>query len=86
MPKVEEKEVDILDEKESLKSIMIKGRLTNQLQYLKNVHRIIWRHHYAWPFHKPVDPVALNIPVSQILYYTSAIYVGESPLLATNMW
>ncbi|XP_011406316.1 PREDICTED: bromodomain-containing protein 3-like [Amphimedon queenslandica] len=38
------------------------NRSTNQLQYLKNVHRIIWRHHYAWPFHKPVDPVALNIP------------------------
>ena len=41
------------------------GRVTNQLQYLlKSVLRVLWRHHYAWPFQKPVDPVALNIPVS----------------------
>lgn len=40
------------------------GRLTNQLQYMKTVLRACWRHHYAWPFHKPVDPVALSIPVS----------------------
>lgn len=43
------------------------GRVTNQLQYLlKSVLRVLWRHHYAWPFQKPVDPVALNIPVSEI--------------------
>jgi len=42
-----------------------KGRNTNQLQFLlKNVIRVLWRHHYAWPFLKPVDPVALRIPVS----------------------
>lgn len=42
------------------------GRVTNQLQYmLKSVLRVLWRHHYAWPFQKPVDPVALNIPVSR---------------------
>ena len=42
-----------------------KGRNTNQLQFLlKNVVRTLWRHHYAWPFLKPVDPVALRIPVS----------------------
>lgn len=41
------------------------GRVTNQLQYLlKSVLRVLWRHQFAWPFHKPVDPVALNIPVS----------------------
>ena len=41
------------------------GRVTNQLQYLlKSVLRVLWRHHYAWPFHKPVDPVGLNLPVS----------------------
>lgn len=41
------------------------GRVTNQLQYLlKSVLRVLWRHHYAWPFQKPVDPVALKIPVS----------------------
>ena len=39
------------------------GRVTNQLEYLKKLMRILWRHHYAWPFHKPVDPVALNLPV-----------------------
>ena len=39
-------------------------RLTNQLQFLLKVTRALWRHHYAWPFHKPVDPVALNLPVS----------------------
>eukprot|EP00731_Ephydatia_muelleri_P035582 Em0137g14a len=38
------------------------GRVTNQLEYLKKLMRILWRHHYAWPFHKPVDPVALNLP------------------------
>lgn len=44
-----------------------KGRNTNQLQYLlKNVVRTLWRHHYAWPFLKPVDPVALRIPVSMM--------------------
>lgn len=37
--------------------------MTNQLEYLKKLMRILWRHHYAWPFHKPVDPVALNLPV-----------------------
>ena len=41
------------------------GRVTNQLQYLlKSVLRVLWRHQYAWPFHKPVDPIALKIPVS----------------------
>ncbi len=41
--------------------------MTNQLQYLlKNVHRVLWRHHYAWPFHKPVDPAALGLPVSAL--------------------
>lgn len=43
------------------------GRVTNQLQYLlKSALRVLWRHHYAWPFQKPVDPVALGIPVSFI--------------------
>lgn len=60
--KTETKELEV-DNTETNK-IEKTGRLTNQLQYLKNVHRIVWRHHYAWPFHKPVDPVALKIPVS----------------------
>ena len=41
-----------------------KGRNTNQLQFLlKTVHRQVWRHHFAWPFHNPVDVVKLNLPV-----------------------
>lgn len=39
-------------------------KMTNQLQFLLKATRALWRHHYAWPFHKPVDPVALNLPVS----------------------
>lgn len=49
------------------------GRVTNQLEYLKKLMRILWRHHYAWPFHKPVDPVALNLPV-------------RGPVLGSEMW
>lgn len=37
-------------------------KMTNQLQFLLKATRALWRHHYAWPFHKPVDPVALNLP------------------------
>ena len=39
-------------------------KTTNQLQFLLKATRALWRHHYAWPFHKPVDPVALSLPVS----------------------
>jgi len=39
------------------------GRMTNQLQYIqKTVHKALWKHHFAWPFHQPVDPVRLNLP------------------------
>lgn len=41
-----------------------KGRQTNQLQYLlKTVMKNVWKHHFAWPFHVPVDHVKLNLPV-----------------------
>lgn len=41
------------------------GRVTNQLQYLQKVMtKALWRHHFAWPFHEPVDAVRLNLPVS----------------------
>lgn len=41
------------------------GRRTNQLQFMQNVVvRSLWRHHFAWPFHQPVDAVALGLPVS----------------------
>jgi hypothetical protein len=59
VPKVDKE----IEDKEIEKEDCTTGRLTNQLQYLKSIHRILWRHHYAWPFHKPVDPVSLNIPV-----------------------
>ena len=40
------------------------GRMTNQLQYLqKIVIKGLWKHHFAWPFHNPVDPEKLNLPV-----------------------
>ncbi|XP_035763327.1 bromodomain testis-specific protein isoform X2 [Neolamprologus brichardi] len=43
------------------------GRVTNQLQYLeKVVLQALWRHQYSWPFHQPVDAVALCLPD----YYT----------------
>jgi len=40
-----------------------KGRLTNQLYYLRHkVFPIVWKHRFGWPFHAPVDPVKLNLP------------------------
>ena len=40
------------------------GRMTNQLQYLKKtVFPALWKHHFAWPFREPVDPVKLELPV-----------------------
>jgi len=39
------------------------GRITNQLQYLqKSVIKSLWKHQFAWPFHKPVDAETLNLP------------------------
>lgn len=39
------------------------GRLTNQLHYLRTkAFTTIWKHHFAWPFHTPVDPVKLELP------------------------
>ena len=39
------------------------GRMTNQLQYLKNVViKAVWKHQFGWPFHCPVDANKLNIP------------------------
>lgn len=41
------------------------GRMTNQLQFLQKVLlKSLWRHHFAWPFHEPVDSVKLSLPVS----------------------
>ncbi|RXN37042.1 bromodomain-containing 2-like isoform X1 [Labeo rohita] len=39
------------------------GRMTNQLQFLqKALQKTLWRHHFAWPFHEPVDAAKLNLP------------------------
>ncbi|TNN45443.1 Bromodomain-containing protein 2 [Liparis tanakae] len=39
------------------------GRRTNQLLYMQNVViKSLWRHQFAWPFHQPVDAVALGLP------------------------
>ena len=44
-----------------------RGRVTNQLQHLKNVVlKALWKHPFGWPFHKPVDSVALNLPVRHL--------------------
>ena len=42
-----------------------RGRQTNQLQYLHKVVLMkgVWKHHFAWPFHCPVDPAKLGLPV-----------------------
>jgi hypothetical protein len=38
-------------------------RYTNQLKYLHNtVLKALLAHKHSWPFNKPVDPVALNVP------------------------
>ena len=40
------------------------GRQTNQLKYLHQVLvKTLWKHNFSWPFQKPVDAVALNLPV-----------------------
>ncbi len=43
------------------------GRITNQLQYIqKQVFKTVWKHHFAWPFHTPVDAGKLNLPVCNL--------------------
>ncbi|KAM8828593.1 bromodomain-containing protein 3-like isoform 2-T3 [Spinachia spinachia] len=38
-------------------------RKTNQLHYMHNVvMKSLWRHQFSWPFHQPVDAVALGLP------------------------
>ncbi|XP_059096828.1 bromodomain-containing protein 2-like, partial [Tigriopus californicus] len=39
------------------------GRVTNQLQFMKNVvMKGMWKHQHGWPFHTPVDTVKLGLP------------------------
>ena len=38
------------------------GRVTNQLQFLKNnVMKAMWKHQYGWPFHNPVDTIKFGL-------------------------
>ncbi|KAL8602159.1 hypothetical protein ACOMHN_007428 [Nucella lapillus] len=39
-----------------------RGRQTNQLRFIvKEVMYPLWKHRYAWPFHRPVDVVGLGL-------------------------
>ena len=41
----------------------VKYPITNQIQYFKRtISPAVHKHKFAWPFHKPVDPVALGLP------------------------
>ena len=41
-----------------------KGRMTNQLNFLlKKMLPSVWKHQYAWPFHKPVDATKMKLKV-----------------------
>ena len=45
------------------------GRMTNQLKYLQQiVVKTLWKHNFSWPFQKPVDAEALNLPVSNLCF------------------
>lgn len=47
------------------------SRMTNQLEYMKKtVMKNIWKHHFAWPFHTPVDPAKLGLPVCDLAEVT----------------
>lgn len=40
-----------------------KHRNTNALQFLqKVVMKVLWKHHFAWPFQQPVDTIKLKLP------------------------
>jgi hypothetical protein len=46
-------------------AVVVVGRQTNQLKYIHQVLiKTLWKHNFAWPFQKPVDAVALNLPVN----------------------
>ncbi len=53
----------------SVQDLTRQGHMTNQLQFLqKALQKTLWRHHFAWPFHEPVDATKLNLPVSLLLF------------------
>lgn len=64
------------------------GRMTNQLQFLQKVLlKSLWRHHFAWPFHEPVDAAKLSLPVSvntRRVDATTSMHMRH--LLVSNTW
>ena len=49
----------------SVNSSQGNGRQTNQLKFISQVIiKALWKHNFSWPFQKPVDAVALGLPVS----------------------
>lgn len=52
----------------SVNSSQGNGRQTNQLKFISQVIiKALWKHNFSWPFQKPVDAVALGLPVSVTL-------------------
>jgi hypothetical protein len=60
-----------------------RGRQTNQLQYLHKVVLMkgVWKHHFAWPFHCPVDPAKLGLPVYIINFHDNLIFSSSCQVL-----
>jgi hypothetical protein len=48
----------------SSSSSITQGRQTNQLKFIQQtIVKALWKHNFSWPFQKPVDAEALNLPV-----------------------
>ena len=61
------------------------GRQTNQLKYIHQVLlKTLWKHNFAWPFQKPVDAVALNLPVRKVLLFIYFLYYRKTPFLVSR--
>lgn len=62
-----------------------RGRKTNQLQYLLKMVLVkgMWKHQFAWPFHVPVDPIKLGLPVRYYSYLYDYV-INESLFQCIN--
>jgi hypothetical protein len=59
-------------------AVVVVGRQTNQLKYIHQVLiKTLWKHNFAWPFQKPVDAVALNLPVNIKALFFFLILIGN---------
>jgi len=62
------------------------GRMTNQLQYLqKTLMKCLWRHHFAWPFHEPVDAYRLNLPVGWTRVFSLVLFMFLQLMFVFNV-